>query len=97
MSINFKITILVARLENLGLFERDMRMRLESRLREVHMLRKWDEHDQAWVWVLELNDDVQEGLGHGSARSRRQSSNREVRHAGDGYDGGAMEIDGQAW
>jgi hypothetical protein len=96
MSICFNITVLVSRLENMRDFQQDMRMRLGSRLRGVRMLQKWDERDKAWVWILELNEDVQEGLGQGDARlgRRNRNRNRAGKDASNSNDDGAIGIDG---
>jgi hypothetical protein len=92
MTTCFNITVLVSRLENMRDFQKDMKARLESRLRSVHILRKWDERDKVWVWVLELNEDVPEGLRRGEAKPIKQNK---TGAPASGFDnGGAMEIDG---
>jgi hypothetical protein len=95
MKVCFDIATLIFKLENMRDFEQDMIPRLESRLRSVRMVQKWDYDDGGWIWVLEMHEDVQEGLTCGM----RTATYREKKKAASQYNqadaGDAMEVDGQ--
>ncbi|KAF1913776.1 hypothetical protein BDU57DRAFT_580287 [Ampelomyces quisqualis] len=91
LGICLDVITLLSRVENMRDFEQDMRARLEGRLRTVQMVHKWNQQGEMWVWVLEMNEEVREGLGR--TRDRRQR--RSVQRGKDADLGGeAMGIDG---
>lgn len=82
---------LIHRLEFLKEHEQDMRPRLVERLETVRMARKWDPIHKTGVWVLEMQENVPEGLGCGKAK--KQYGKKAMKDNGAGG-GEAMDIDG---
>lgn len=67
-----------------------MKARLEGRLRTVTLRQKWHDKGEAWIWALEMTDDVQEGLPqtkekpkkHHRGNRTKQQRNRGGHHGG---------------
>jgi hypothetical protein len=95
MKILFSIATLISKLDNLKEFEQDMIPRLETRLRSVRMVQKWDYDDGGLVWVLEMNEDVQEGLKCGMKTAKYWDKKKAAKKDDQADGGDAMEIDGQ--
>jgi hypothetical protein len=72
MTTCINVLSIIFRLENLRDFEEDMKTRWTNRLKSLRMLRKWSPGSETWVWVLETNEQVPEGL----TRKRRRSMTR---------------------
>jgi hypothetical protein len=90
----FNVAALISRLENMRDFEQDMTTRLESRLKSLRMLQKWDDREKIWVWTLQMNEHVQQGL-KGKMSSKKNQGKRKVSRKDDqGDNSDAMEIDG---
>jgi hypothetical protein len=87
MTTCINVLNIVFRLENLRDFEEDMKTRLTNRLRSLRMLRKWSPGSETWVWVLEMNEQVPEGLNtEGPKKHDKQAAEDASANNGDYMD-----------
>jgi hypothetical protein len=80
---------IIFRLENLRGFEEDMKTRWTNRLKSLRMLRKWSPGSETWVWVLDMNEQVPEGLNTEETKKYDKKAAKDD----SAIDGNDMDID----